>query len=963
MDTTIPFGRHVHELRKAWDLTQEALAEQVGCSVVTLKKIEQGRLRPSRQLAELLAAALGVAPAEQVAFVRRARQTAPSAPSHSHPAPRTNLPLPTTTLLGREPEVAALAALLCGGTRLVTLTGPPGIGKSRLALDTAHTLRPDFPAGVWWVPLAAARDPERVLPSIGRVLGLQERGSQPPLETLQHYLCERQLLLVLDNFEQVVAAGPMVSDLLRRCAHLRVLVTSRAPLHLSGEHVVPVPPLALPDLAHLPEGDTLAQYAAVALLLERAEEAGAHLELDAPNARAVAELCCRLEGIPLALELAATRLLALPPAALLARLGHALPVLTGGARDVPPHQQTLRATIAWSYDLLGAGEQQLFRRLAVFRGGCALDAIGAICNRAGDLGVDVLDGITALVDQSLVFAEPRAGGEPRYIMLELIHEYAEEQLEASGEADPLRREHAHYFMTLAETAEPYLKGAQQIEWLVRLEHAHENIQAALEWAAQGSVGAEPERLEIGLRLALACALFWEIHGHYSEGRHWLAALVQRVEESALAGGAGLTDPFRRAYIRALIAAGQLAWWQGETAAARPLLEHSLTLAREEGDKVLLADALHTLAKLAREEGNYDLERALIEESLALRRGLGDKLGMASSLMNLSVCAWERGDYEAQRVLLEESLALCRELGNQHGVAVVTRDQGIAAWRQGAYETAKGLFLEALTISRELGDRHSMAYNLAGLGIVAYNQQALPEARRLLEESLMLAQEIGARALAVNALDGLAFVANDEGNYTQAIALHQQALAIWPEAARHTRHGGMSSSLDGLAIVAYTRGEYQAALPLLQEALTIRSTARDFIGIVGSVMVLAAVLARQVAPAAAQTDGAASSASAPDEQRRVMQAVAQLLGGAAAVLPPGAILEWPAERAACQRATELARQWLGDEAFVQVWQDGHALSQEQVVAFALELAERGVARMPTGERPRGSPLPGGNPRPA
>src|SRR6266699_164416 len=404
---------------------------------------------------------------------------------------RHNLPAQLTPLIGREQEVTAVDTLLRHPeVRLLTLMGPGGVGKTRLGLEVAAELLDDYPDGVCFVPLATISDPELVVPTIAQVLGIKEAGEQPVANLLQASLQDKRLLLLLDNFEQVTAAAPRLADLLTTCPQLKILVTSRAVLHIRGEHEFPVPPLALPDLTHLPGSESLSQYAAVAFFLHCAQAVRPDFQLTPANTRTIAEICVRLDGLPLAIELAAPRIKLLSPQALLTRLGHRLQVLTSGAQDAPVRQQTLRNTLAWSYDLLDAEEQCLFRRLSVFVGGCTLEAVEGLSTTLGDTSADILDGVASLMDKSLLRQVEQEGEEPRLLMLATIREYGLEALTASGEMASTRRAHAVYYLRLAEDAETEIGGPQQAAWLDRLEREHDNLRAALLWSVEQAENEE-----------------------------------------------------------------------------------------------------------------------------------------------------------------------------------------------------------------------------------------------------------------------------------------------------------------------------------------------------------------------------------------------------------------------------------------------------------------------------------------
>ena len=439
------------------------------------------------------------------------------------------------------------------------------------------------------------------------MLEVGETAGKPLVESLAGHLRGRSLLLVLDNFEQVLAAAPLLAELLTACPGLKVLVTSRAALHLSGEHEFPVPPLELPDPKHLPDLETLSQYEAVTLFIQRARAARPDFQVTNASAPAVAELCARLDGLPLAIELAAARVKLLSPQALLARLGRRLNLLTGGARDLPARQQTLRSAIDWSYELLEPDEQAMFARLAVFVGGCTLEAVEAVCHPGVDRPLEVLDGLALLVDRSLLRQVEGTEGEPRFGMLETIREYAAERFEESGDAETWRQRHAGYYLALAEQAAPELLGPQQGTWLERLEREHDNLRAALGWALEHG-GAT-----LGLRLAVALGHFWAVRGHLSEGQAWLERALSRWSEAPAPARAG-----------ALSAAGHLAYIKGEYERAATLHEESLSVQRALGDQRGVALSLHNLGRVAHYSGDFERAAALYDESLAIRASIGGR---------------------------------------------------------------------------------------------------------------------------------------------------------------------------------------------------------------------------------------------------------------------------------------------------------------------------------------------------
>ena len=640
-----------------------------------------------------------------------------------------NLPVVRTGFVGREKEVAAAKELLLRrDVRLVTVTGPGGIGKTRLAIEVASALVECFPGGTHFVPLASLRDPGLIPSVIVQTLGIREAGGRSPLEILKENLQDSSrppALLVLDNFEQLIQAAPIVAELLAMGLNLKILVTSRAALHVYGEREFPVPPLALPDSRSVPRVEVLSQYPAVALFVQRAVAAKPDFELNRENASAVIEICTRLDGLPLAIELAAARVKVLSPSSMRARLASRLQLLTGGARDLPERQQTLRAAMDWSYDLLSAAEQKLFRRLSVFVGGCNLEGVEAVCDTKSDLDLDLLDGMSSMVDKSLVQQLEQTNGESRFAMLETIREYAVEKLEASGEKALTKRAHAAFCLVLAEEEATERSGAEGAERLERFAFEHDNFRAGLEWLT------ETGDAEWGLRLGAALFRFWEMREYLTEGRERLGKLLK------LAGAAAPT----KARARALFAAGVLAGEQGDYVSADALIGESLGIARQLGDKQGVAVCLNALAVFARDQGDVAVAHSLFEESLALWRELGDQKAVARSLSNLANVVTLQGDNARARSLYAECLAIFQELGDRTGVAWSMNYQGDVARDQGDSAAARTLYEQGLAIFRELGDRWGIAGTLADLGSLAREQANYSTARSLYRESIKIFQEL------------------------------------------------------------------------------------------------------------------------------------------------------------------------------------------------------------------------------
>jgi predicted ATPase/transcriptional regulator with XRE-family HTH domain len=765
MNDGIPFGGWLKQRRKELGLTQYELAEALSISHIMLVKIEAGQRRPSSQMAGMLADYLGIRADEREAFVVYARagraanalsaavpgEASSRAPWRSTYARQTNLPTSPTPLVGRETEVASVhAQLLHPATRLLTLTGSPGIGKTRLALEAGSDLVEHFDDGVYLVELAPISDPELVVPTIAQTLGVRELGGQEIGELLRRHVQGKRMLLVLDNFEQVLDAAPSIARLIEASPWLKVLVTSREALHVRGERRFPVPPLAVPDFHHAEKVQALAANPSVALFVERAQAVRPDFTLTRANAQDVASICARLEGLPLAIELAAARAGLFSPEAMLAKLEHRLNLLTGGARDLPERQRALRSTIEWSYGLLNDREQDLFRMLAVFVGGCTVEAVQALYNAAGDVEpADTLSGLQSLMDKSLlnVSEVPRrqegVGREPRFMMLETISEYAVERLRENTETEVVQERHAGYFLHLVEDAEPKLLGPQQMAWLNRLELEHDNIRAALHWVL------ESKAAETGLRLVGALRWFWTQRSHFTEGLRLARAVLAMP-------GAGARSAARA---KALWSTGVLAWLQHDPE-ARPYLEESVSIWREVGDKPGLGHALLMLGMAELQQGQTEKAHALQLETVAVFRAAGDRLGLSLALSALSNTLLALHDaressshagYKEHRAWLEESIQLARETGEMWNLALQLRGLGGIAMRQGGFTEARSLLQESLALHQEMGAKHEVAATAADLGQLAQLEGDLEAALEHYERSFDLYRECADKHGVVNSL--------------------------------------------------------------------------------------------------------------------------------------------------------------------------------------------------------------------
>jgi predicted ATPase/DNA-binding CsgD family transcriptional regulator len=696
--------------------------------------------------------------------------------------------------------------------RLLTLTGPGGVGKTRLLLAAAHVLTSVFADGVCFVPLAAISDPDFLLPAIAQALGLRETAARPVFEEVQRALDEQSLLLLLDNFEQVLAAAPRLADLLATCPNLHLLVTSRAALRLHGEHEFAVPPLSLPDLKHLPTSDELAQYAACTLFVQRAQAIKPDFQLTEANARIIAEICVRLDGLPLAIELAAARTRLLSPQALLARLSHRLDVLTGGARNVPARQQTLRSTIAWSYHLLTPSEQQLFRSLAVFAGGCTLEAVEAIATQADTGASSVLDEVSVLLENNLVRQVEQADGESRLLLLETIREYGLECLADTGELEAARAGHAAYYLALAEEAEPRLRGSEQVRWMAQLGMEQENLHSALSFLleqAHVQAGTPEGQLhaEQALRLCVALSTFWYDHGY---GREGLSFLMQALAERAGEGTA------LRA--RALDAAAHLAFGYALNMSLEQLAEESLALYQELGDPIGIARSLHRLGIIARLRSQFVLAHARLEEAAARFQELGDRWRQGQCSTERARIAMEQGQFEQARALLEESLVLYQDLGDQQRLGWVRFLLAYLLFvSQQDQPLAQQLAEQSLAHFREQDNILYSSAPLSLLGLIHMERGELEAARALLENSLAIDKQFGTEAEDIHIALGRLLAL--QGDVAAARHHYQESLTLLFE--QNVCKENIAASLEGLAALETGQGAPRHAARLWGAAEALR----------------------------------------------------------------------------------------------------------------------------------------------
>lgn len=798
------FGTLLRRYRMAAGLTQEVLAERAGLSVRGLSDLERGISQsPRADTIGLLARAMALSGPDRAALAIAAT---------SHPSAR-SVPVrtaddalsirltPLTRLLGRERDLEALAGLLAQPhVRLLTLTGAGGSGKTRLALQLASELGER--RRVVAIGLASLRDHSLVASAIAHALGADTPAERQPLERIALEIGDAETLLVLDNFEHVLDAALLIPDVLERCPHLIVLVTSRAGLQVRGEQEYPVPPLALPGSSDC-EAETVARSAAVALLVERARAVRPDFQLTPENAAPVVGICRRLDGLPLAVELAAARLKLLSPQALLSRLDHRLGILNDGPRDLPTRQRTLRATLAWSHELLSEPEQALFRRLAVFVGGCTLRAVSALCE--GEDDGDLMIRLGSLVNHSLLTRAEGSDGEARLIMLETLREYALERLAASGEEGAVRERHARYTFGLVGAGDAPLHGEERRRWQARLEAELGNVRDALAWSL-----SRAETARMGLQAATALQQFWEQRGTLEEGQEWLDRALVITED--------MECDVRS---RALSAAAHLAGHRGDLSRARWLLERALAIARERDDRPAIAEAQSFLGWLARQQGAPDRARALLQESLAIWRALSPSprvhWGIYITLCDLASMVQRDHEYAEAHACYDEAAVYCRSFDDPTETIGLLAARARLALARGAPAEARTLVTEGMGLVSAIVDRRDRGSAAELLGWTSYRNGQTVEATRLLEESLILARQLRNVDRVAWSLNHLGDVARSAGEHAEARARYDEALPLF-QARRHTQ--GAAAVIHNLGHLALAEADVQRAAALFEQSLRL-----------------------------------------------------------------------------------------------------------------------------------------------
>lgn len=802
-----------------------------------------------------------------------------------------NLPIQLTSFIGREREMVDIKRLL-DGARILTLTGAGGSGKTRLVLQVAADVLEEYPDGLWRVELAPLADASVVPHAVAITLGVREQPGRDAVETLVDHIGRKRLLLILDNAEHVLAPCAQVADsLLRRCPKLKILATSREGMGIAGEALYPVPPLSLPDPRQTLPVERIVQFEGIRLFVERAALVLPTFKVTERNAQAVIQICYRLDGLPLAIELAAARVKVLPAEQIASRLDDRFRLLAGGARTALPRHQTLRAAMDWSYELLSEHEQAVLRRLSVFAGGWSLEAAETVCAGQGVEAGDVFDLLSRLVDKSLVVVY-EAREEGRYRLLETVRQFGRDRLVESGEAETIRKRHRDLFLALAEEAEPRLRTAEQAYWLNRLDTEHDNLRAALEWS-QGVSDAES-----GVRLAGALARFWAMRGYMTEAHKRLEDFLALTQGN-----------HTRARAKLLRAVGNITRQQGDLATARVHLEESVTLSRALGNRHGLAESLLALGSVHYRTGDYGAATALFKESLSISQTVGDDWGIGESLHLRGHVALDQGAHAQAHSLFEESVKTFRGTGNRYGLAHPLSDLGRMALQQGDYTSAHRIFEEDLAIFRELGSRTGIAMSLEDLGEVALAEGNYPLARARLKESLALHRDLGIKAAIASTLNALADAAVLQSDDVEAKLLLEEALALSQEAGSKKV---IARSLRNLGRLVYRQGDHARAQALLKESLRLSKELGYKDGIMLCLQGVAEVL------------GAYGH----------LVRAARLFGAATLLRESIGAALYPRDQAELEQTVSAARAALGTEAFGVAWAEGQAMTLEQAVEYGL-----------------------------
>jgi predicted ATPase len=856
-----------------------------------------------------------------------------------------NLPLQLTSFIGREKEIVEVKRPLLG-SRLVTLTGPGGTGKTRLALQVGAELLEFFPDGVWLVELASICDEILVPQTVAAVLGIRESSGRPILNLLTDYLRTKETLIILDNCEHLLSAcAHLVTTLLQACPNLCILVTSREALDIPGEVPFRVPSLSAPDVRQIPPIEKLTQYESVRLFVERAEVIQPDFSLTNANASQVALICHRLDGIPLAIELAVARVKMMRVEQVAARLDDRFRLLTGGSRTALPRHQTLRALIDWSYDLLSEVERTLLERLSVFAGGWTLEAAEAICAGGNLERYDVLDLLTQLVNKSLVVPDRESDSEVRYRLLETIRQYARERLLEAGGSDKVRERHLDYYLKFARRAEPELRGPYQVEWLDRLEKEVDNIRAALEWAMDVNI-------EASLQIAGSLLWFWHIRGRKTEGIDWLGRALSKDAQGRNDGLISSTQPLTRGKV--LNALGSLMVMHGSPERGCEYSEESLRLHQGLGlaGRKGAAHALWNLAQGAAHQEDFERAKALTEQSIALFQELGDKFGIAQCLDNLGSFPLVRSDYAKAKAIWEEDLTLRRELGDKDGAAWILSCLGELAFWQGDHERALSLYTESQKAFREVGNKWAVSMALSGVGSVVLAQGETERAAKLYEEALAFGQDMGDQNAIAGRRYDLARVAWSQGNYEQSARLYEETLAYLRRELNNK--GAIAGTLFELGEVAWAQGNLELATKRYEESLAVGREINGQFTIASALNGLGKVAsARGESDTAQSLHKEALSISQKTGTRwgimytledlaalavvqRNMERAVRLFGATAIFYSQFRFLMSPLERDNHERNVATARAALSEEACATAWAVGQAMTMEQAIEYALEV---------------------------